>query len=303
MSPEAIVIIGAGPAGCAAAVQCARLGVMSRLIDRTGKPGGLLSNAWSIENYPGVEPTDGRDMVVHLQGFLDRFDIAIDRKVVETVSCQGEHYLIGTIDEEILARTVIVATGTRPKLLNVPGVEGLQGKKLWYEITDLLELMDLEHGPEDVAVIGGSEAALDYSLSLAGAGARVTLLVRGAVFRACRRLIEAVEASQMITPLFGAEVERLESTEGGVSVRYSLPEEETTLECRSVVAALGRDASIPDLPGEYHGEGRSSIYSAHQGLFIVGDARLGALGQAGIAVGDGLEAAMAAVSVVEKGGM
>jgi len=300
---EAIVIIGAGPAGCAAAVQCVRLGVMPRLIDRNGRPGGLLLNAWSVENYPGIEPTDGRAMAVHLKEFLDRFDITIEQEIVdgihvESVHGEGEHYLVETTGENTLVRAVIVATGTRPKLLVVPGADDLREKKLWYEVIDLFEL---EPDPGHIVVIGGGEAALDYSLSLAGAGGRVTLLVRGVTYRACRRLIEAVEASQTITPLFGVEVESLESTEGGVSVRFSRAAVETTLACNGVVAALGREAATSDLLKECPVEKQSSIYTDYQGLFIVGDARLGVLGQAGIAVGDGLEAAMAAVSVMERG--
>lgn len=298
MRSEGIVIIGAGPAGCAAAVQCARLGVMPRLIDQTGRPGGLIANAWSVENYPGIEPVDGRNLTVLLKEFLNRFDIMIEREVVEGVCVDGEQYLVETTGGGILARSVIVAAGTRPILLDVPGAGELREKKLWYEITDLL---DLEPQPGHIAVIGGGEAALDYSLSLAGAGGRVTLLVRGSAFRACRRLIELAETMQTITPLFGVEVVRLESTERGVSVRYSESGEEASLECDGVVAALGREAATSDLLKDCPVEGRNSIYTDHRGLFITGDARLGSLGQVGIAVGDGLEAAMAAVSVVERG--
>ncbi|MFC1628180.1 NAD(P)/FAD-dependent oxidoreductase [Gemmatimonadota bacterium] len=300
MRTEQVVIIGAGPAGCAAAVQCARLGVKPSLLDRTGRPGGLLANAWSVENYPGIEPTDGRGMVIHLKGFLDRFDIRIERNSVDGISTDGGHYLVGTDGGDILARAVIVATGTRPILLDVPGAEDLQEKKLWYEITGLLER---EPEPGHIAVVGAGEAALDYSLSLVGAGGPVTLLVRGAALRACRRLIEAVEASQTITPLFGIEVERLESTEGGVSVRFSRADERNTLDCDGVVVAIGREPATTDLLKDFQVEQRVSIHTSYCGLFITGDARLGALGQAGIAVGDGLEAAMAAVSVVEKGRM
>ncbi len=300
MRSEGIVIIGAGPAGCAAAVQCARLGVMPRLIDQTGRPGGLIANAWSVENYPGIEPVDGRNLAVLLKEFLNRFGIMIEREVVEGVCVDGEQYLVETTGGGILARSVIVAAGTRPILLDVPGAGELREKKLWYEITDLL---DLEPQPGHIAVIGGGEAALDYSLSLTGAGGRVTLLVRGSAFRACRRLIELAEATQTITPLFGVEVVRLESTERGVSVRYSESGEEASLECDGVVAALGREAATSDLLKDCPVVGRNSIYTDHRGLFIAGDARLGSLGQVGIAVGDGLEAAMAAVSVVERGRM
>ncbi|MFC1545445.1 NAD(P)/FAD-dependent oxidoreductase [Gemmatimonadota bacterium] len=299
MRSEQIVIIGAGPAGCAAAVQCARLGVKPYLIDRSGKPGGLLSNAWQVENYPGIEPTDGRNLVSRLKEFLDRFDIMVDRKVIESVSYDGDRYLLESSGGGIHARAVIVATGTRPILLDVPGAEELREKKLWYEITGLLELVS---DPGHIAVIGGGEAALDYSLSLAGAGGPVTLLVRGEAYRACRRLSEAVEESQTITPLFGIEVVRVESTRRGLSVVCSDSGEHIRLECDGAVAALGRESTASDLLKDHPVMNHDSVHTGCRGLFIVGDARLGTLGQAGIAVGDGLEAAMTAVSVVEEGG-
>ena len=77
-----VVIVGAGPAGCAAAVQCRRLGQHPLLLDRTGRPGGLVAHAHSVENYPGLPPTAGPRMVQLLAEHLERFDLRVEQREV-----------------------------------------------------------------------------------------------------------------------------------------------------------------------------------------------------------------------------
>ena len=299
MRSESIVIIGAGPAGCAAAVQCARLGVMPLLIDRTGRPGGLVVNAFSVENYPGIEPADGRTFSAFLAAFLDRFDVTIKEGIVEKVLPDGEHFSVTTNRERIDVRSVIVATGTRPVPLDVQGAEELRGKGLHYEVVDLL---GQNPDPVNVAVIGGGEAGLDYSLSLARAGARVTLLVRGLAYRARGRLVDLAEADEAITPEFGVELQSIGESGDGIMIEYSVAGRDASVHCEGVVAAIGREAGTLDLIRDCLPEPTGIVHTGLPGLFITGDARLGGLGQCGIAVGDGLEAAMAAVRVTEEVG-
>jgi len=294
-----IAVVGAGPAGCAAAVQCARMGVEPVLIDQTGRPGGLTANAWSVENYPGLDPMNGRKISVRLHEFLDRFGVEIEKSVVTGIKREGGHFVVDSSDGLFTAGAVIIATGTRPVPLKVPGSEELLNRGFCYEVRELLEAGRV---PERVVVIGGGEAAHDYSLSLAGEGARVSLLVRGAVVKAGRRLIDLVEADELISVRFGIEIKSLEKSGDIMTVWYSSGEREDSLHCDGIVAAIGREAATDHLPGELKERDSSSIGSCREGLFIVGDARLGALGQVGIAVGDGLEAAMAAVSLVAGGG-
>ena len=58
MRREQVVIIGAGPGGCSAAIQCKRLGLEPLVFDRSGRAGGLIENAYAVENYPGLEEAD-----------------------------------------------------------------------------------------------------------------------------------------------------------------------------------------------------------------------------------------------------
>ncbi|MFC1530620.1 NAD(P)/FAD-dependent oxidoreductase, partial [Gemmatimonadota bacterium] len=246
---------------------------------------------------PAESRTGGREISKRLQAFLDRFRVELVPGVVSGIRQEGGHLVVDMPGDVIGAGAVIVATGTRPVRLEVAGSEELQGEGLYYEVRELLESDPV---PERVAVIGGGEAALDYSLSLAGAGARVTLLVRGGVLRAAQRLIDLVAADENISVRFGIAIGSLQRSEEGVHVTFSSgEEEEDSLCCEGVVAAIGREAATDHIPEELREGDTASIGTGWEGMYIVGDARLGALGQVGIAVGDGLEAAMAAVSLVK----
>ena len=212
MKQAPIIIVGAGPGGCAAAVQCVRLGVRPLLLDRTGRPGGLLGNAWSVENYPGLEPMNGRELSGRLAAFLDRFGVGIEPADVTAIGGNDGHLVVDSSGGTLEAGAVIAATGTRPVRLPVAGAEALLGDGFWYEVRHLLES---GVRPRHVAVIGGGEAALDYSLSLAGAGAAVTLLVRGEEIRAGERLIDLVASNGSISIRHGSEVTGLRRSAAG----------------------------------------------------------------------------------------
>jgi len=178
MRAERIVIVGAGPGGSAAAVQCARLGVTPLLLDQSGEAGGLVANAWSMENYPGLEPLDGAAYVRRLRAHLERFDLKVEKLELQAIREAGGGIVLETDSGAIETKVAILAVGTLPRSLDLPG-----GEHLIYEVRPLLD-----RKPERVAVIGGGEMAFDYALSLARAGARVELLVRGTAPRARGRL-------------------------------------------------------------------------------------------------------------------
>lgn len=197
MRQEQIVIIGAGPAGCAAAAQCSRLGVSPLLIDMTGVAGGLTANAFSIENYPGLAPTDGPTFAGLLQDHLERFEISIEPWQIRAIDQIGDRFLLRGDLGDIEARAVILAIGTVPNKLRIPGADELEGLGLYYEVRNLVA-----RPPKTALIIGGGEAALDYSLTLARAGGSVTVVVRGEHLRARGRLSALVKKDPSIEIVF-----------------------------------------------------------------------------------------------------
>lgn len=276
-----VVVVGAGPAGCAAAVQCVRLGLATSLIDRSGRVGGLIANAFVIENYPGLErPLDGQEFARRLRGHVTRFGLDVGRDAIATLSKHPDGWAIQGTQTEHIATNVIVATGTRPVMLGIEGEDALLGSRVFTEVRHLLSARG---AGGEVVVVGGGEAALDSSLSLAAAGARVTVLLRSSSPRARGRLPQRVSETTAVTLLPETQLIGLEPVSGGLSLRLKTPVGPTSTEVRAVLVCIGRRKT--DFVGGL---------TPGPGLFICGDARVGSLGQAGIAVGDGLAAASAA---------
>ncbi len=309
--PVDVAIVGAGPAGCAAAIQCRRLGLSVMVLDRSGEAGGLIKNAWSIENEPATGGVvSGPDYVLRLVATMDRFGIAVTQGSVESVhsrfKLEGD---FGTL----AARAVILATGTAPRMAGIDGEADLAGDALFYEVAPALA-----RNPSSALVVGGGEAAFDYALSLADSGAEVTVAVRNQHHKANELLAKAVALAPLITVLLGTSVGRLEAVESGYRATLESAAETKSARVDIVVVAVGRVPTLPTfnettIRGKYGralvgddetalpvGSSPTDKLTIEPGLYIAGDVRLGSLGQSGIAVGDGLEAAQLAASFLAE---
>jgi thioredoxin reductase (NADPH) len=283
-----VLVVGAGPAGVAAAAQCARLGLQTRIIDRAGAAGGLVANGFLVENYPGLEALPGEALAVRLKDHLARFDLAVERREARDLVNDDGVWIVTADREELAARAVVLAVGTRGKPLGVPGEAQVQGR-VFYEVRALLGSVAR---PKHVVVVGGGEASLDYALTLAARGASVTLLVRGAALKAAGRLVETVACTPAIEIRLEARVVRIVPTDGAAAVEVAYPDDVRFLRADAVLAAVGRTSALePLFPSCGHGRPAGRQIEVSPDLFVCGDARVGGLGQIGIAVGDGLEAA------------
>jgi thioredoxin reductase (NADPH) len=282
----------------AAAVQCKRLGIAPLLLDREGVAGGLVANGFSVENYPGLEPMPGKELVKLLQAHLKRFDLDVEKGTVQRISKENGAFAIEGDFGTTRSRAVIVAVGTSPKELPIPVGSELAMTHLFYEVRQVLD-KDPMQNMKRVLVIGGGEAALDYSLSLASRGIEARLLVRGEDFRAKGRLVRLVKHSPLVKVDFSATPRRLRKTPPGVELEFSTPDGMGTHIGDAVIVAIGRTSKARDLFSGLDVMGAETVSTEVPGevpgLFIAGDARWGSLGQVGMAVGDGLRAAIAAV--------
>jgi thioredoxin reductase (NADPH) len=283
---EDIVVIGAGPGGVAAAVQCRRLGISPCLIDASGEAGGLSRHAFAIENYPGLGPTPGPVFARLLGEHLERFHVGVTRAAVTGIERASGGYVVRTGGEDISAGAVIVAVGTAAREMDIPGAH------------------HLDYTPERacagedgiVVIVGGGEAALDYALSITRAGAAVRILCRGARLRAEGRLVSLVRERASIDVVCETEVRAVDRFGRGYRLTIATSSSASSIMADRVVAAVGRVSRAEKMLGGLDEGPYKTVSTRLPGLFIVGDARQGALGQAGMAVGDGLGAAMAAVS-------
>ena len=114
------VIIGAGPAGMTAALYAARSNLKVALIER-GIPGGQMNNTSDIENYPGYANISGPDLAEKMFEPLENLGVEHLFGQVERIEDHGATKKIVTDDGEFEAKTVVIATGSNHRPLNVPG--------------------------------------------------------------------------------------------------------------------------------------------------------------------------------------
>ncbi|MEN8209727.1 MAG: NAD(P)/FAD-dependent oxidoreductase [Candidatus Fermentibacteria bacterium] len=288
-----VTVIGAGPAGCAAAVQCRRLGLDAVLIDTRGKAGGLVREARLIENYPGLEkPLGGSAFAGRLISILSANDLKIRSFHADSIVLCDSNFEISGNDELIRSRSVIVAVGTVPKDFSIE-VNG--------DVTIHRSILELiRQSPKRTVIVGGGEAAADYALNLSDSGSSVSLLVRGSRLKASGILRDEIKRRSTVKILYNTVLVSASSFDGIIQLETESSGQEVVLETDALLAAVGRE---PCLPGIVDGFShvRGNVQTSIRGLYISGDASLGSLGQAAMASGQGIQAALYTFEFLKAG--
>ncbi|MBA3045178.1 MAG: NAD(P)/FAD-dependent oxidoreductase [Candidatus Thermoplasmatota archaeon] len=270
-----IAVIGAGPAGIAASIQLSRAGHEVTVFEH-GIIGGNLWNAGFVENYPGFPGgITGKHLAQLMEEQFQEYDFVLRRIEVTKAAFTGTHFTVNSAGNEEYDG-MILCTGTRPKKAGFPGEDELHGVGLLH-----YNIMRLEEWyPEGNAlVVGGGESSMDMAMTLAERGLKVTLLHRSEL-RGIKYLLDAVKIDDSITVTEGS-VESVRLHGGKAVARIGTEE----LPFDLILVAVGRESHLPEL------EGIDPEYPP-AGFRIVGDAKHGGLGQAAMAVGDGIRAAM-----------
>jgi thioredoxin reductase (NADPH) len=206
-----VVIVGAGPAGLAAAVYAASEG-LDVLVVEASSPGGQAGSSSKIENYLGF-PTgiSGRDLAGRAEAQARKFgaEVMIATGAAELV-CEPSAYGVRLEDGvTIPARTVVIATGARYRMPSFPNLDQFEGVGVYYSATFMEAQLC---GGEEVIVVGGANSAGQAALFLAQAARRVHLLVRSGSLSAgmSRYLIRRIEETPTIQIRTRTEIVALE---------------------------------------------------------------------------------------------
>lgn len=285
-----VAIIGAGPAGISAAIYLHRADVRLILLEK-GETGGLLRNANLVENYPGFpEGITGIDLAGLFREQLEGLGIEVTEACVTKVQRDGAGFSIRAGRRVFRADAVIVGTGTRPRMLGIRGERRLAHRKIYYTIAE----MPIEGtSPQDVIVIGGGDAAFDYALNLHGRGHKVKIVSRSTP--RCLGLLERRVEEAGITVITGSEAQSIEARGEGVALACIGKDGPSTLTGDLVLAACGREPELGLLDRTLSAGLRvrnGGPGTNVPGMYLVGDVIRGNHRQTGIAVGDGVLAAM-----------
>lgn len=288
-----VAVIGAGPAGIAAAIQLKRYNIECLLFEKD-RPGGLLKNAHLVENYPGFpRGITGPRLVTLLKEHLEAYKINVLHEEVETVEYQEEEeekrFLIATPNAKYYSQTIVVASGTMPRELElVKTLLPELRKNVFYEVHPILR----EKGKR-VLIIGAGDAAFDYALNLA-AGNDVIIANQGEQVKALPLLVERAAANPSIIYYKDTRVTRIVQGYAkdllivlSTQSTHDVPQE---IEVDYLVCAIGR---VPQTDFYTLSLNRMKEELLCQGVFYeIGDVNNGMFRQAAIACGNGIQIAM-----------
>lgn len=297
------IIIGAGPAGMTAALYAARSNLKVALIEG-GLPGGQMNNTSDIENYPGYANISGPELAEKMFEPLENLGVEHLYGLVENIEDHGDVKKVITDDEEFETRTVIVATGSKHRLLGVPGEEELNSRGVSYcAVCDGAFFRD-----QDLLVVGGGDSAVEEAIFLTQFAKSVTIVHRRDELRAQKVLQDRAFANEKINFIWDSVVKeikgenRVESivienvktnqvTEhafGGVFIYVGL----------DPVSDFTKDLQIQDESGWIVTDDHMKTSVA--GVFAVGDVRQKDLRQVTTAVGDGAIAGQEAYKYITE---
>jgi thioredoxin reductase (NADPH) len=216
MSKEAVkvLIIGSGPAGYTAAIYAARAG-LAPVLYTGGQPGGQLTITNDVENYPGYpDGINGPQMMLDFQKQAERFGTKIHYGLITSVNFSG-YPLKVTVDEktEVVAESVIIATGATAKYLGLPG-EVLYNNK---GVSACAVCDGYFYRGKEVAVVGAGDSAAEEATYLAKLCSKVHLIVRRDEMRASKIMQQRVFKTPNVEIHWNTETEEILGDDTGVT--------------------------------------------------------------------------------------
>ena len=293
-----VIIVGGGPAGLTAGIYASRARLKTLVLERLFI-GGQVSTTYLVENYPGFpDGLDGPAMMELFAKQAERFGTEIVDEEVTGIRLEGGKKIVQVSSRPVPAGAIIIATGSDPRKLNVPGEKELGGKGVSFCATcDGALFPDV-----DVAVVGGGDAAAEEALFLTRFASKAYLIHRRDKLRAEKIIQERLFANNKMEFVWDTVVERMNGEEGLKSLTLKNLKTGNTddLKVEGVFIAIGHEPNTGFVKGllKMDAQGyiitKNNLETSIPGIFAAGDVRAGSTRQIATAVGDGSVAAMAA---------
>ncbi|MFZ4500163.1 MAG: NAD(P)/FAD-dependent oxidoreductase [Minisyncoccia bacterium] len=295
-----LVIIGGGPAGAAAAVYAARKRLKTSIIAE--EFGGQSAVSETIYNWIGTPAIGGSELAADLQKHVEEYTtpehtltLTLGKRATNIESTDGGFIVTVGDDNTITTKSILIATGSRHRALEVPGVKEFEHKGIMYCATC--------DGPlfsgMPVAVAGGGNAALEAVLQLAQYASQVTLIHRSAQFKADPITVEEVAKLPNVTLLTNTEIAEIKGELFVSSVEYKNKETEetTTLPVNAVFVEIGQIPNTDYARGIVELNETANVVvdprnqrTSTPGIWAAGDCTDGLYHQNNIAAGDAVKA-------------
>jgi thioredoxin reductase (NADPH) len=295
-----LIIVGGGPAGLTAGLYAARGRLKALLLEKGATGGQVLVTDW-VDNYPGfTDGVTGFELMDKMTAHADRFGLEKKFATVSSLDLADELKTI-TLEngEQLTSQAVILCTGAKPRKIEVPGEQELQGKGVSYCATC--------DGPfyrdQEIAVVGGGNTALQEALHLTKFATKVTVIHRRDELRATKILQEKAFAEDKIEFLWNAQVNEIIGGRNGVeSLNISFTDGSTsTLAVTGIFILIGVVPNNEELPlDQLATDSQGFIVTDDEmrttipGIFAAGDIRSKNFRQIVNAAGEGATAELSA---------
>ncbi|MFZ5945642.1 MAG: FAD-dependent oxidoreductase [Bacillota bacterium] len=302
-----LLIIGGGPAGLSSAIYAGRAKLKTMVINK-GTIGGLVNTTRELVNYPGYVHVTGPDLMKDFKKHAETFGVEFLKDEVISVDFSQEEKNIKTKKgKEFLSKAVIIACGSEPRLLNIPGEKRLRGSGVAYCATCDAEFFE----GEDVVVVGSGDQAIEEGMYITKFARKVTVIVlHDEGILDCNKVsAEKAFNNNKMEFIWNSTIEEVLGEENveGVTVKNIKTGKSSKLDCQGVFFFVGmipatnflKDSGLEmDIRGYI--PVNELMETNIQGVYAIGDNRVKYLRQVVSAAGDGAIAAVVAERYVEE---
>jgi thioredoxin reductase (NADPH) len=302
--PRDIIIIGSGPAGLTAAVYTARANLHPVVIEGIGA-GGQLMLTTDVENYPGFpDGIMGPELMARFREQAERFGAEFVTADAERVDLTGDHKQVWVGDKLYEGRAVIITTGAKARMLDLPSEQALLG----HGVSTCATCDGFFFRGQNIAVVGGGDSALEEATFLTRFAEKVTLVHRRKELRGSKIMQDRAFANPKIEFRWNSVVEHVigDGRVEGLEVRDVETSATDVLPVTGLFVAIGHDPNTrlftDQLDLDENGyiiTNAPSTTTSQPGVFAAGDVQDHVYRQAITAAGTGCAAAIDAERYLE----
>jgi thioredoxin reductase (NADPH) len=300
-----VIIIGAGSAGLSAGIYAVRSGLKTLIIDEK-MPGGTISDASIVVNYPGFAEISGGELAEKMVNHCKKVGAVIHEiESVTELELTGEKKIVKTSNASYESNAIIFSTGSHYKEVGVKGEKEFRGRGVSY--------CGVCDGPffkgKKVLVVGGGNSACITALYISGLAGQVTVIHRRDSFRAEESLVTDIAAKGNITTLWNTEIQEIigDKQVKAVTIIDNITRQASELAVDAVFVQVGEapNSQIANASGvetDEHGYIKINIRQQTNlpGIFAAGDVTNHPIKQVGTAVGQGITAALESYSYIRR---
>ena len=297
------IIIGAGAAGITAAIYAARAKLKFLIISMD--VGGLTLWSPDIENYTGYHKLSGIELVEKFKEHMKDYNIKVTEDSVNKVEKKGNNFIVKTDSKSYETKTVIIASGSSPRKLNVPGGDEFEGKGVAYCATCDGPLF----ADKDVAVIGGGDGALATALTLIEYAKSIHIVnLNSELTGTDNSLTNSVINNKKVKIINNAKTKEVTGDKLVTGLKYEVNGKEQTLDVQGVFVEIGHIRNTKFVEGLIKLNKHKEIITdktgatSEKGIYAAGDITDLPGKQSIIAAGDGSRALLSAFGYIKKHG-